>query len=195
MIPKYVPSFRHQDWIDNEDRVQAGGERGLNIRFHDLEAEFQTLADAYLNPVIAALFREQRILSVIPLLTANQNASQTPGWDVNVDAAVKPSGATSASGIMNVVLPDGAVIKSLTVFGTTQPSPSTALLSVNLRSRPVTAMAGATTVVTVQTFGAAAVPTTVTTVDNSVNKYFIEADLTGAQSTDVTLNCFQIVYQ
>lgn len=36
----YTPAFRHDDWIDNEDVVQAGGEKGFNKKFHDLENEF-----------------------------------------------------------------------------------------------------------------------------------------------------------
>ncbi|KIQ66474.1 hypothetical protein TR51_02440 [Kitasatospora griseola] len=59
MINEYHPLFTHQDWIDNEDRVQAGGEKGLNIRFHNLEAEFRTIADDHVNPVIDKI-AEQR---------------------------------------------------------------------------------------------------------------------------------------
>jgi len=39
----YTRSFQHQDWIDNEDIVQAGGERGFNVEFHALEAEFDKI--------------------------------------------------------------------------------------------------------------------------------------------------------
>src|SRR6266481_5110329 len=40
----YKRSFQHQDWIDNEDIVQAGGERGFNVEFHGLEAEFDNIS-------------------------------------------------------------------------------------------------------------------------------------------------------
>src|SRR5436305_955802 len=40
----YTPSFTHRDWIDNEDRVQAGGENGFNVRFNALAAELKELS-------------------------------------------------------------------------------------------------------------------------------------------------------
>ena len=40
----YARNYKHTDWIDNEDIVQAGGERGFNIEFHALEGEFDTIA-------------------------------------------------------------------------------------------------------------------------------------------------------
>ena len=39
----YTRSYQHQDWIDNEDIVQAGGERGFNGEFHAVEAEFDKI--------------------------------------------------------------------------------------------------------------------------------------------------------
>jgi Chaperone of endosialidase len=40
----YKRSYQHQDWIDNQDIVQAGGERGFNVEFHGLEAEFDKIS-------------------------------------------------------------------------------------------------------------------------------------------------------
>jgi hypothetical protein len=39
----YTRGFTHDDWIDNEDVVQAGGERGFNTKFHSLESEFDKI--------------------------------------------------------------------------------------------------------------------------------------------------------
>lgn len=39
----YNRTFQHQDWIDGQDIVQAGGERGFNVEFHALEAELDTI--------------------------------------------------------------------------------------------------------------------------------------------------------
>lgn len=41
---KYTPGFKHEDWIDNEDVVQASGDKGFNKKFHDLEGEFKAIA-------------------------------------------------------------------------------------------------------------------------------------------------------
>jgi endosialidase-like protein len=52
----YKRGYEHQDWIDNEDIVQAGGERGFNAEFHGLEAEFDTIGGvvAQLNAGLGA---------------------------------------------------------------------------------------------------------------------------------------------
>jgi hypothetical protein len=41
----YARTFTHEDWIENEDVVQASGEKGFNRRFHGIENEFDTLAN------------------------------------------------------------------------------------------------------------------------------------------------------
>jgi hypothetical protein len=41
----YQRTFEHQDWIDNEDVVQAEGENGFNVRFHALENELDRIGE------------------------------------------------------------------------------------------------------------------------------------------------------
>jgi hypothetical protein len=40
----YNRTFQHQDWIDNQDIVQASGERGFNVEFHAVETEFDNIS-------------------------------------------------------------------------------------------------------------------------------------------------------
>jgi hypothetical protein len=40
----YNRNYHHQDWIDGQDIVQAGSERGFNVEFHALETEFDTIS-------------------------------------------------------------------------------------------------------------------------------------------------------
>jgi hypothetical protein len=40
----YKRTFQHEDWIDNEDVVQAGGEKGFNVKFRGLETEFDNIS-------------------------------------------------------------------------------------------------------------------------------------------------------
>jgi hypothetical protein len=40
---KYAVRFYHDDWLDNVDRVQAGGANGFNRRFRSLEEEFSSI--------------------------------------------------------------------------------------------------------------------------------------------------------
>jgi hypothetical protein len=46
----YSRTFQHVDWIDNHDVIQAGGEKGFNQKFHDLEAELDKISS-----VVAAI--------------------------------------------------------------------------------------------------------------------------------------------
>jgi hypothetical protein len=39
----YNRTYQHQNWIDGQDIVQAGSERGFNAEFHALEAEFDKI--------------------------------------------------------------------------------------------------------------------------------------------------------
>jgi hypothetical protein len=43
----YARAFNHEDWIDNEDVVQAEGEDGFNVRFHAIEDELDKVGAAF----------------------------------------------------------------------------------------------------------------------------------------------------
>src|SRR5262245_54762256 len=42
-IVQFMPTFRHQDWVDTVDRVTAGGVNGFNGRFNALLADLNQL--------------------------------------------------------------------------------------------------------------------------------------------------------
>jgi hypothetical protein len=44
MALTYTRTFSHTDWLDNVDRVQAGGDTGFNGRFHGIEAELDAIS-------------------------------------------------------------------------------------------------------------------------------------------------------
>jgi hypothetical protein len=44
MASNYQPTYAHVNWLDDVDRVQAGGGHGFNQEFAAIEAEFTTLA-------------------------------------------------------------------------------------------------------------------------------------------------------
>jgi len=111
----YNPAFKHVNWIDNEDVVQADGENGFNVRFHALEAEF-----ARLSTVIANI--NASLVPVSPAITLNFAPSFFPiegisPWGLKLGSASKAAGQTVAFGWMPVQLPDGAKIQSMTVMG------------------------------------------------------------------------------
>lgn len=61
----YTPAFAHEDWIDNEDVVQASGDKGFNKKFHDIEDEFAALAT-----VVGTVDTEVKKIQRLNFLTA-----------------------------------------------------------------------------------------------------------------------------
>jgi hypothetical protein len=61
----FVRTFQHEDWIDNEDVVQAGGEKGFNKKFHDIEAEFDNI-----STVVTSVNTEINRIQRLQFLTA-----------------------------------------------------------------------------------------------------------------------------
>jgi len=132
MTISYTRTFSHTDWVDNVDRVQAGGDNGFNGRFHSLEAEFDTISGVVsqvstqfgdeatqiteLQQQVSALgIAVARAVSVTPVLTA---AGPT-GWDTSSPGIARkpPSPATSAYGAVAVTLPAGAQITAFRALG------------------------------------------------------------------------------
>ncbi|UPJ53424.1 hypothetical protein IVB30_20170 [Bradyrhizobium sp. 200] len=46
-IPPFTPTFEHQDWIDNLDRVTAGGPNGFNGRFNALQTDLNRIVQTF----------------------------------------------------------------------------------------------------------------------------------------------------
>ncbi|MFD8756895.1 hypothetical protein ACFV0O_38850 [Kitasatospora sp. NPDC059577] len=201
-ITPYTPKFSHTDWIDNEDRVQAGGENGFNIRFHNLETEFATLAEKHLNPLINSLSTTgPSFLSLIPILAPKlafdsaPNATMPPAWMLRGESAQKISGVSEAHGIMNITLPDGVEIKSMMVAGS-QSVPTDQFPKLVLHRKVVEGTALSEPLITIDKFGVEAFPTGQVIVNNRTHQYNVTADLEHATAdSTVILFTFRITYQ
>lgn len=73
----YDRAFTHDDWIDNEDVVQAGGEKGFNQKFHAIETEFDSISATVgqLNTAIKRIQRLDFLLAQPPVNLAAATAS------------------------------------------------------------------------------------------------------------------------
>jgi hypothetical protein len=73
---KYTPVFKHEDWIDNEDLVQASGDRGFNKKFHDLEDELTSISTV-VGTVDTEIKKIQRLnfLTAPPSVTLGANST------------------------------------------------------------------------------------------------------------------------
>jgi hypothetical protein len=191
----YTRTFQHVDWIDNEDVVQAGGERGFNQKFHDLEAEFDQLSTviAQINASLVTAAPSQT-LTFAPSFFANLNA--TP-WAQNNGIAAKSPNQTGAEGFMPLQLPDGFKLQSLTVIG--EKSGNVGSFIVQLVRQ---ATAGAlTTLLTLSLANSPdqfqvtdQIPANVSLIDNGNNKYLVIARIVGADvNSAVKISAFQIL--
>jgi hypothetical protein len=197
----YNPTnFQWQDWTDNVDRVQAGGDNGFNARFQALQAEFPRVADvvALLSAALDAL--NQPPPSMVTLsLTPNLLTTAANGWTYLPGIAQKPAAQTAAHGMMPVELPQHAKLLSLKATGINSGAGS---LRIALVRQGVAGDAGAPDqVVQITPTGN---PYSLTgnadaqfaVVDNSQFKYYLTALLDGAGAGDtVQIAVFQITYQ
>ena len=210
----YTRSFQHQDWIDNTDRVQAGGSNGFNIRFHSLEAEFDQISQvvAELNSALTGINAALTALNQPPAptpqkqtLRPNLVATSATGWNFNTSGALKAPGQTSAHGMQPLMLPQNSVIQSLRVTGTfsgagsgrvtlyrqdlSGTNPPGAIIGIMPAAIAAVLQPGGAFDVTQPAVAAFAA------VDNGSFAYYIEADLDNSAPADaVAIYAFQIAY-
>jgi hypothetical protein len=192
---KYTRAFQHEDWIDNEDVVQAGGEKGFNQKFHDLEAEFDNLSNI-IGLINASLIitSPTQTLTFAPSFFPNLNA---PQWSQNNGLAVKAAAQTGADGFMPLQLPDEFKLQSMTAIG--EKSGNVGSFIVQLVRQSIT---GALTTLLTLSLAASpdqfqvtdAIPPGFSLIDNKTNKYLIIARVIGADAAaTVKLSAFQIL--
>jgi hypothetical protein len=194
----YTPAFQHTDWVDNVDRVQAAGDNGFNVRFHDLEDEFKTVADVVkvisdsLDALSATPPAQPVKLTLTPALVATGTA-----WEHVLGGALKAAGRTDAAGMMPVQLPHGNRVQSLRVTGSKQ----SGSLSVNLFRQALAGTAPPERITGVNPptgsfdLTSQAPNTTVAKVDNDQFRYYLIAELDSATAAHViALNGFQVTH-
>ena len=196
----YIRQFQHTDWQDNVDRVQAGGPTGFNQHFHDIEGDFDALAQVVnqINTALIALGQAPpptaTHLTSMPALVA---ASST-GWQGGLGVVSKPANQTSAWGAMSIDLPTGAVIQA---FRATGRNTGAGNLRIALQRQGVVLGTSSERIVGLDNISGdpfdqnGAANAAAGTVNNQQFKYFITAQLDNAGAADtVILNAFQITY-
>jgi hypothetical protein len=198
----FNPTFRHTDYVDNRDRVQAGGPNGFNARFRALAADLTTLHDVVtdVNTALVALGQGpgpvQQTLTLSPALAP---VAGSGAWIQDTAGFASRSGPlTSLAGVQSVSLPHGARMAS---FHTLGQNSGTGTLRVSLmRSRLLSTVAPAERLARVtgdtNPFDLnAPVDPNNAVVDTVQFRYFVLATLDGAAAGDtVTLSGFQVLY-
>lgn len=202
MAVNFTPTFTHQPWVDNRDRVQAGGPNGFNIRFAQLQSDLQTLSgvvttiDTTLDELAQEPAAQARVISIPPLLTPT---ASDPSWQLDrAGYAVKPGPQISLSGIAPLVVPNGVQLSRLRASG--QNSGSGRLRVTLMRARLLGPPAPAELIARVtgdaDPFDATVAADSATAVvDTTTYRYFILATLDLAAAADtVSLAGFQVTY-
>jgi hypothetical protein len=199
----YEPEFKHTDWIDNVTRVKAGGEDGFNRHFHDIEDEFQKLADTVtaIREKLDQLGQTPAPKDVTTTFAPTLVALGTTPWAHVYGTATKPGGATAATGMMSITLPNGATLKSLRVIGRNS---GAGALAIGLRRQALPATSGSELIVGIPGTGGAgglfdtpkdAPAGDLSRVNTSLYRYYLTAELDSAAAADtVQVTAIQVTY-
>src|SRR5262245_25186839 len=107
----FTQTFHHTDWVDDVDRVRAAEPNGFNTRFNAIETDLQQLSAvvAQIDAVLSqgATGTKQRRLTLPPALVTPQGA--TP-WVIGGTGAASVTPGSSASGLLNLLLPNGVTL-------------------------------------------------------------------------------------
>jgi hypothetical protein len=198
----FNPTFRHTDFVDKRDRVEAGGPNGFNIRFRSLQADLAKLSsvvsdvDTALKTLGSGPAPTQRTLTLSPVLGP---VVGTGAWAHDTSGYAARSGPlTTLAGVQSVSVPHGARLISLRCLG--QNSGTGTLRIALSRSRLLSAVAPAERIARVtgdtNPFDRnESADANFALVDTTVFRYFILATLDGAAAGDtVTLSGFQVLY-
>jgi hypothetical protein len=202
----FAPVFRHVDWEDRRDRVQAAGPNGFNVRFNDIRRDLDQLS-IVVDEVATALDRvsgppDGLVLAVEPFF---QIVQPHPAWvPTNTGGAqgTIPGASEILWGVLNVAPPDGARLTSLRVTGTG----STVPYSVDVQLVRIAAVppnppdiGEAIASLAIDTAGpfevVASVASSRRTVDLASFRYYIQALGTGVDpDAVVTIDTVQVIY-
>ncbi len=198
----FTPTFTHTPWVDNKDRVQAGGTNGFNVRFAAVENDFQTLStvmqevDSALDALEAGSGPVSHLLTIAPAMGAVTTGSP---WSMDSSGyAVRPAGTLSCVGLAPVTLPNSVTLSSFRASG--QNSGTGAMRAQLFRAHATGPATAGDLIATVPGDGnpfdhTVAITGSIAAVDTTTYRYFVLAELAGSAAGDViTMAGFQISY-
>jgi hypothetical protein len=119
----FTPTFHHVDWVDNVDRIKAGGPNGFNVRLNAIETDLLQVStvvaqiDGALDQVggIGAPPVGQQQLH--PPLALVSSAPST-GWSCDINGSFHPAvGTAGGTALMTLALPEHVRLISLRAVG------------------------------------------------------------------------------
>jgi hypothetical protein len=208
MAITYNRQFTHREWVDNVDRVQAGGDNGFNDRFHALEAEFELVSGAVrqIDAAIGLLGKVVTAPVTVGLTPVMEQYKALPAWSPIVWSRVlvgqpfgtfveKDNPADQAWGVLPLSLPNGVKLTGLKVLGDLGGGTMTTELVRELRVAPF----DVTKLLTFPGFSpAGAAPAAIPgspPFTGDTHLFYLLASLTGGANQDVRLRGFQLTYE
>lgn len=205
----YTPTFHHNQWVDNVDRVQAGGDNGFNVRFNTIEADLQRVGQVVqtINTALSSLGQVVSAPVTIGLTPVLLPFGANPPWSAiswsRVSGGVplgtfveKPTAQDQAWGVLPLSLPNGVKLTNLKVLGElTGAGDVTTELFKETRADPFTR--GALVAVTGLS-GAAAPPSPIAGTpifDGAASLYYLLTRVQNAGGSTVRLRGFQLTYE
>jgi hypothetical protein len=123
----FTPTFHHADWVDNVDRVQAGGPNGFNVRLTAIEADLRQVStvvgqiDAAIDQLSTGSPQATQRTVIVPLRLVSRRGSliaPAAGWGITTTGVAFPdSDHRGAGAVQDLALPDGARLLSFRVRG------------------------------------------------------------------------------
>jgi len=120
--PRFDPVFRHKDWVDNVDLIQAGGPNGFNIRMNSILSDLQQVSTV-VDQIDTALdlIAERtgttppgpQVLNVTFTFPINPQGAH---WGYDLTGAVR-SNVGDPFVVMGLSLPDEIQVQSMRLVG------------------------------------------------------------------------------
>lgn len=205
----YNRTFRHEDWIDNEDVVQAAGERGFNTKFHAIEDELDRISQVVqqINTALSSIgeqIAEPVAVVLTPVLLPYGASAQwssiywsrTSGGQPLGTYVEKPTSTDQAWGVYPLSLPNGATLMDIKVLGEQEGSGQ---VTTDVYQESRIAPYARASLVTVNGLADASIQATEfpdgTTYDGVNNLYYILVRVRNAAGSTIRLRGFQLTYQ
>jgi hypothetical protein len=204
----YQPAFHHTRWVNNVDRVRAGGPNGFNVRFDAIENDLRQLSTV-VTQINSALVQ---LLGGTPPAIGPQQlnvpisfVSPNGTWFLNDSGTAQPNGLPNALALIPLSLPNHIQLQSMRAIGLFPGAPLG--LTIQLNRAPLTDGAQAADVLAQITGTSpgmtnpydqtATVDAALRSVELTTFRYFVRISATGitfSNNFQVSLHALQLTY-
>ncbi|MFI8961905.1 hypothetical protein ACIGO8_07300 [Streptomyces sp. NPDC053493] len=186
----FTPTFKHVTWVDNRDRVAAGGQNGFNVRFDAIQKDLAELSRVVgvIDAGLKAAGQHPATTRLLALAPAFTPLPPAKPWGLDRFGVATRLSTTDSSvtGLIPVSPPDGAKLLKLRAVGQNSGGGNLAVSLFRAKLADATARESIASVTCTGTFDA---PVDVTpgkeVVDMATYRYFVTASLSNAADGDI----------